>query len=822
MVKVRNTRWGVFLLGWAIVALLLSGPAHAVDALDDLKDKEKKTKIDEDKVLHLEEVEVEADKNQNGKAELSQQELERMPNSSGSITEALKGMPNVQFDDASRSSMSGGSIVPPKISISGGKYYENNFSIDGISNNNRIDPSGIDDVGSNTTLGGEAENSFLNTDLLDSITVYSSNVPAKYGNFVGGVVDAKTRKPADVFGGKVSWMHTRDTWANHRPADREKFEDSSSDSNGNPKFTKNLVSSYIDIPLNHKAGVMLSYDITNSVIPLRYMEGLKDQYKTNQTIFGKLAVDIDSKNSLDFSVTLSEYEAQKFVNEMKDSGYDIVNPSKKIALLYEHEAKEGTYTLTAAFAETELERESEASETFNWTKGGGTTSTQWGSSATTAKEGGFGDSYRRERDLSFLMDYESVPVASGPLTHVFSLGTSYEYVGGRYERLDDVSSYFSSKTSSNVQDNGEGGIIANEQYASRKSSSASQIRSAHYHSLGYYLQDELNWGRVTFRPGARVDYDDLMENINVAPRFAAEYDVLGDSGLVFTAGMNRYYGTNLLGYALRSTVPLRYYSRTIDAGGNLSSWAEYNSSHTDYSLDGLNTPYSDEVAVGVSTEFLGVDASLNYVKRQARNQFATQSQKIGSEYFKTLTNDGETKYWGYTLLLEKTVDNHHFSLGATYSDQQTNFSDYSDEKNDGSSSTINYDKVYYNGKLIDRSELPAANYNRPWVGTFIYEGTFFDKLKFTSVTRYQSEMDTISVKGTETVGGEKYYKYEDSTLSESIIWDWKIVYEVFAHNSQAMQLDFVVDNVFDETAVIDSDGNRCAGRQLWVGSTYTF
>lgn len=237
MMKTRRLKWNVFWMVLALACALLTGSALAADRQTEREEdenREKKAEVDESRVVYLEPVDVEAEKQANGKAVLKHQQLERMPNSSGSITEALKGVPNVQFDDASRSSLSGGSIVPPKISISGGKYYENNFSIDGISNNNRIDPTGIDAVTSNAYFGGEAENSFLDTDLLDSVTVYSSNVPAKYGNFVGGMVDAKTRKPSGEFGGKVSYMHTRDNWATFRPADRDEFEESSSNGKGNP------------------------------------------------------------------------------------------------------------------------------------------------------------------------------------------------------------------------------------------------------------------------------------------------------------------------------------------------------------------------------------------------------------------------------------------------------------------------------------------------------------------------------------------------------------------------------------------------------------
>ncbi|WP_147818885.1 TonB-dependent receptor plug domain-containing protein [Salidesulfovibrio onnuriiensis] len=807
---------------WLILCLLgglAFSPAYASEeAVNEVGRNDNAT----ENVVRLEAVDVDEERDESGKAALDRQSLERMPNSTGSVTEALKVMPNVQFDDSSRSSLNGGSILAPKISISGGKYYENNFSIDGVSNNNRIDPYGIDETPANGLVYGEAENAYIDTELLESITVYSSNVPAQYGQFVGGMVDAETRKPASEFGGKISYQHTRDTWANQRPADREEFEGSTTNSQGNPKFSKHNVSAYMDLPMSDTAGAILSYSLKHSTVPLFYMEDRRNQYSTKNDVFGKLSLDVTDKSSLDISVLFDTYSSTKFVADTKDSDYELEKPTRKVTLKYENELEPGTFTLTTAFSETETRRDSEATEHITWTKGGGTTSTQWGSHSTNANEGGYGSTYTRQRDLTMAMDYVSVPVAMWSSSNVLNSGFVYENVSGVYDQENDFVTYYSPTTSGNVIDNGEGGVIAGEQYTRLKSMQAKGKRSTGYNSFAYYMQDELSWKRLRVRPGARLEYDDLLENINLAPRFTAELDVLGDQDLVFTAGANRYYGANLLSYALRVRNPLQRYSRTIDGAGNLSSWTATTSSQYDYSLDGLNTPYSDELMFGVRGDLFGLDASLEWVKRKGHEQFATSMKNISGIWKYKLTNDGETEYWGYTLKLAKTIDDHRFSLGITHSDQETNFNDFSDSNNDGSSSSINYDKVYYNGSLIDRSQMPASNFNRPWVGTFTYEGTFFDKLKFTNVTRYLGEVETIFAKGTQVVGGEKYLKYEDATLSPSVIWDWKFGYELWSNASQALQLDLTIDNVFDDTAIIDKESNRAAGRQFWAGASYTF
>ena len=83
------------------------------------------------------------------------------------------------------------------ISISGARPYENYFSVDGVGLNSLLDPlaDGPTEVSS---VPGHPQRTFINRNLIDSITVYDSNVPARYGYFLGGVVDAKTRLPAIV------------------------------------------------------------------------------------------------------------------------------------------------------------------------------------------------------------------------------------------------------------------------------------------------------------------------------------------------------------------------------------------------------------------------------------------------------------------------------------------------------------------------------------------------------------------------------------------------------------------------------------------------
>ncbi len=169
---------------------------------------------------------------------LDRQMLASMPAGNGDLTSALKIHPNVQFDNAQLSSKTPGEIGPANISINGAHFYQNAFVVDGIGFNNDIDPA-HDNTALLDSAPGRSQGLALDIDLLDNIQVYDSNVPASFGGFTGGVVEANTRAPSRAFSGKISLQTSRDSWTRYHidKRDRENFENSGN-ANMQPKFTK--------------------------------------------------------------------------------------------------------------------------------------------------------------------------------------------------------------------------------------------------------------------------------------------------------------------------------------------------------------------------------------------------------------------------------------------------------------------------------------------------------------------------------------------------------------------------------------------------------
>lgn len=63
-----------------------------------------------------------------GSSQLSGETLQQLPRKNSSLTETITVLPRVQIGEGQRTSENAGEILPPRISISGGRAYENNIS----------------------------------------------------------------------------------------------------------------------------------------------------------------------------------------------------------------------------------------------------------------------------------------------------------------------------------------------------------------------------------------------------------------------------------------------------------------------------------------------------------------------------------------------------------------------------------------------------------------------------------------------------------------------------------------------------------------------
>jgi hypothetical protein len=270
-------------------------------------------------------------------------------------------------------------------------------------------------------------------------------------------------------------------------------------------------------------------------------------------------------------------------------------------------------------------------------------------------------------------------------------------------------------------------------------------KSKDYYTAALFAEDKIIVDRFTLRPGVRISTDSLTDNIDVAPRLFANADIFDDQFLNLYGGYNRYYGTQILGYAVYI-----YQADNYNRTGWDQPWTQTANYPSVYEYKHLKTPYSDEFSIGTSVNFDDTFVKLDYVNRQYRNQIKAEMDRTPASmpdvtFLYRNTNGGKTDYWGVTLSASKNYNigasKHTSELSATRQDTKTNLRGFKgfDQVTETSPSprARSQTHVIYNGELKLADELPASQFNSPWVATYTHTAQIADNLRIKGVAWYQ-------------------------------------------------------------------------------------
>lgn len=774
-----------------------------------------------------------------GSSSLSRETIDALPRGNGSVNELLDVLPGVQFAEEARSSQTAGEILPPAVSISGGRTYQNNFTIDGLGNNSLLDPN-ADDPKSSVSVPGHPQEIFLDASLVEEVTVYDHNVPASYGGFTGGAVDARTRNPAPEFGGALHYRTTSDRWTELHvdDEDEEDFEASRSHLR-QPHFEKHDAGISLDIPLGRRGGLLASYQRSESTIPLRWLGEHKKQRRRNENFFLKYALNLPSGVSLDVTALHAPYRADYFYPDAVDGDITIDGGGSSFATTYQRPLPLGDLRLLAAYRVSENSRRA-APHLRRWLYdldplNPGTllsTAKPWGAEAEdgVSTEGSVGSLESEQQGWQARADFTAAGFATGPLRHAVSAGIDFERVRGTLERPEENHIYFGPKYAPTVTcEEGAIDCIAGEQYFTKRFVYEPDEVVATIDQYHLYLEDRMRLGRLELRPGVRFSYDDFMKNRNTAPRLAASYDLLGDGATVLVAGYNRYYGKTLLTYKLREgSRPYRYEWRTL-AGDTPTAWGPLlvmgvPLAGRGYRYSDLKTPYTDETVFGLDQRLFGGVASLRYIERQGDDEFATHTVVEPKVY--ELNNNGHSRHQEYRFAWERRSTRHFLALNATYQETESSNEKYTSELD-----LEDLEKqVVYRGEVVYRSDLPRNDYNRPWTANLTYSVRLPLGFAFTNVTKYRSGYRAPADTRVNTPEGLDIYARIKQP--ESWIFDWRIDWQKGVGRGQALGLTLEVLNVFDRKVPAGPSGDALEpgsstagyelGRQFWAGAEYRF
>jgi hypothetical protein len=768
---------------------------------------------------------------------LDQEVIRQLPAGNGSLSELLRLLPGLQLSENFNSAATGGEILPPTTSISGGKVYQNNFLVDGIANNNLIDPAkgAVDNV---TDAPGHPLERFLNSNVIESVTLYDSNVPARFGNFTGGVVEATTRNPGKEVEGHFSYRTTRNQWTKFHIAEADQGDFAAGGRaelpNLQPKFSKNDYDATLSLPLTEKMGLLTSWHQLDSRIPLPYFLGSKTQQRRQESYFLKYVGEFSADDRLEVSLNSTPYREDLFIKNVQGSDFAVKMEGLALAGEWRHAFARGEVELGTAYRRSSNLR-SGPQHFRSWAA---TDSKDWGRlvGAEFSVEGGFGtvEKIQESFDLKSLVRLD--PFLTGVIRHELTSGIDLNQTRGSFERKNTTHVYDGAYPSVNILCGANDfDCVEHEQFFTRRIVYDAGMSRAVINQLGLHGEDLLRYRRLELRPGLRFDYNDLMEQANLAPRFVASYDLFGNGATVLSAGTNRYYGTTLLTTKLREgKIPFRSESRT-PFHNQPTLWTAASAqgpSATRFTT--LRTPYADELSVGLDQKIAGGVFNFKYLRREGHDEFArtfSPLQPDGLRYY-TLNNLGRSHHERYSLAWERHWPRHLLALNASWQETTTSNEGYDTELE---SEEIN-GRIWYNDELIFKSELPARVQNRPIIVNLIWVAELPARFTFTNLSRYRSgyreivqtgEFRPLPVSRIDPVTGEEILDavavYEDITHAGKVIFDWKLGWSTPVYHQQLLVFSLEVNNVLNSRT--QTGGIRTTyemGRQFWAGVAYDF
>lgn len=820
-----------------------------------------------DEVVDLGEIVVQESSfsQQIGTQRITQAEIARRPTSNGNITELLKSNPNVSFSSTSNTANNGGEIAPDEVSFHGEKYYNNAFILNGMSNNDNINPGAasaslaeIQPSGTNPhdLPAGGTQSFWINTELLKSVEVFDSNISAKYGNFSGGVIDAKYKDPdLAKHSGKISYRTTRDSWATFFVDDQKSFE-SATELNLQPKFTKHQYGVMVSQPISDNTAIRLDYQRTTSDIQfyhpnLRSYDATRNLSEAGQfgnvqrRISENLRFDVvhlpDNGDLWRLSATYAPHRSRYYKKNVVNGAFENEGGGVQANLEWEKTLDSGKLTTYFGYKHSGNRIEHQENDYHRYIA---SDYLNWISSSNLAQWGGYGKFSTTSNDYTLKQSFEGNEFEWGGLNHKLSAGWSASLKKSGYKR-DGNSYQYTYRRNTNVICNDDPNCIAGDQYAYSYRLYQAKRFSVSDNSYSAYIEDVMKYKRLELTVGLRADYSQFFGQINLAQRLSASYDLFGNQNTRFITGLNRYYEGSMLAYKFRQSLGQNLtWRRDLNTDGTLSEWTGPIESYQSYTNSSrTKTPYSDEILAGVSQKFLNSRWTLKWVHRHKKQELVRSHTQVGNTTYSVLSNDGWTK--NDTFTLDVQPENNKFDFGAANIAYKFGFSYKKTKSNNSYYNAEPFDNkpIIYNGALMSSPDgLIPADFNEPWKLSASLNTEFpqwrlnWDQtLSFIKGRKYIYQGGEITCNGADTaatayraacadyVGEVKAYK--DAYRASHLLLDWRFSYKQPTFKDQYIQIDLDINNVLNRKAVAKSAGGNTLykmGRNYWLGVSYNW
>lgn len=664
-----------------------------------------------------------------GRQTYTQEAIRNAPVGQNNIGDLLKLNPAVDFSRNSDLSVGTASLRPAEISIHGESFYQNLYLIDAADTSNDLNPADSTDVYAIPSLvapigGSSPQGYYIDTSLVDVVEVLDSNISAKHGGFVGGVVSTELKEAEEESRFSVDVGLRKSEW--------EKYHVTEDDINANDKYRGVYTPDYqklnYGISLSHRFqedfGVTLGItqrhsnfaqeyeDDTDTIRQISYDDTIQNVLGKVDTKLGESPLDVSFRfsNRSHDGLTATTYDGT-FIKEHKGMGITVdLRPSKfndrlNLKLTFDRLGdvldSEDNYFVYHEYREN---------------------------SGVPRFEGSYGDINQGQTRIAFLpeLDFEDIVVGSN--MHEISVGASFRRTDSYYERPDTVTyeQYYCVRDNGRegcIDQDGDGRSSEGDQFLNRRFFYQEGIVDLEYTELGAFIEDNIVMGQFDLRLGLRGDRDSFLGNFNASPRTLLTWRLPNFDDAKLTLGANRYYGRSFLRFELNDAIygwRESYANLTRPRGRDGEevpcSIPDFEDcTHLLYDnrtgAADLKTPYANEFSLGWSQALSGWRSRYQLVSRSSRD--SVRRDRIEGLYY--YNNDGESE----TLSLSVSMDQEEplsllgsetkFSLGLSYRDSTSNYQD-----DGGYDDAVDEELIYYKGSLIDTSELPPWDYNIPF------------------------------------------------------------------------------------------------------------
>ena len=711
-----------------------------------------------------------------------------------------------------------GSLAVEDFSIHGESPYQNQFLIDGISGVNMITPQ--ESVGSQQVdqVVGFSQAYNIDTDVLDQVQVLDNRVPVEFGRFQGGVINAKIKNPvgSNKFSLKRSFNSSGLTEQKMSENLNEDWE------NGKPGYAaewkKNFTSLNGDIRLSERSNMLLSFSKRESLI-VRQARKLdlslpdpsagdqvlvKDQESdTVDNLMLKFRTQWDAKTSSSILVKYADRKEDLVSNTSSNQNW--TNQQKASGLGFDFDKALALGSLEVNIGMDQLDSMRESDSNVQVTQNFMRTATAIDATKTYTY-GGLGSAALKQKQYSAKARLNINPFFIGTVQHKIYFGVDAQKVEASFERDEDVHVHTYRRLLNGMQ-----------QHYNHYIYQAGSVNVG-YNSLGVYLSETAQLGNWSWTTSGRWDRDNFLKNNNFSPRTRLDWNVGGRDSTLLGIGWSRYYGLDIIGYALEEGKDKLYF-RKIQAGNVVNSYPGY----ANRKFDELKTPHSDEAVFSLIQKISSeTEASISYVKRNSKDEISQSGTETAGYRYEN-TGSGKTETIALTLKNIKPWK----KFGADWITRL----DYSwQDVQRSQDSTLGWagkgllpdDEITVDGVKMLRKDKPTSIFHQPRRASLGVTGKW-RKSGFT----WGNRLNWLSSKQQLVATNTNYNTYKTYKIPSNWTWDASLTYKPSHLKGMMFNLDIInvlnkITSVATTRTAITYTPRMETGREIWLNVGYEF